>query len=59
MAPPSGSSSGGASSASKSLEVHMVYTPWCGWSKKALPDFERLESEFNGKQMGDYSLQLS
>ena len=50
---PVGGDSGGAS---KSLEVHMVYAPWCGWSKKALPDFERLESEFNGTQMGDYSV---
>lgn len=53
MAPPPSDAS---SRASKSLEVHMVYAPWCGWSKKALPDFERLESEFNGTQMGDYSV---
>lgn len=43
---------------SKSLEAHMVYAPWCGWSKKALPDFERLESEFNGKQIGNYTVSV-
>ena len=59
MAPPSEVASGPPSGAAcKSLEVHMVYAPWCGWSKKALPDFERLESEFNGKQMGDYSVSV-
>jgi thiol-disulfide isomerase/thioredoxin len=62
MGPPpslsAGDSAPKASMASKSLEVHMVYAPWCGWSKKSLPDFERLESEFNGKQIGNYNVSV-
>ena len=34
------------------VELHMVYAPWCGWSKKAMPDYEKFEKEFNGKQVG-------
>ena len=26
--------------------VGMFYAPWCGWSKKALPEFEKLESKY-------------
>ena len=44
--------------ASKSLEVHMVYAPWCGYSIKALPDFEKIENEFDGKQIGSYQVSV-
>ena len=54
---PTGSPSD-SSKPTKTLEVHMVYAPWCGWSKKSLPDFERLESEFNGKQIGNYTVSV-
>lgn len=29
--------------------VKMIYTNWCGFSKKAIPDFEKLMNEMNGK----------
>ena len=34
-------------------EVNLVllYAPWCGHSKKMLPDYERIKSEFHGKVM--------
>lgn len=41
-----------AGSADSTLEVHMVYTTWCGHSKRALPDFDRVQSEFDGQTVG-------
>lgn len=38
------------------VELHMIYAPWCGWSKKALPDFQKVEDEFHGKQIGKYNV---
>ena len=38
------------------IELHMIYAPWCGWSKKALPDFQKVEDEFHGKQIGQYNV---
>ena len=34
-------------------EVNLVllYAPWCGHSKKMLPDYERVKSEFHGQTM--------
>jgi thiol-disulfide isomerase/thioredoxin len=34
-------------------EVNLVllYAPWCGHSKKMLPDYEKIKSEFHGKTM--------
>ena len=29
------------------LEVVSVYAPWCGWSKKSLPDFEKTHQKLN------------
>ena len=31
----------------KSLKVVIIYAPWCGWSKKSLPDFEKMNSKLN------------
>ena len=31
------------------LKVILVYAPWCGHSKKMLPDYEKVRSEFDGQ----------
>jgi len=31
------------------LKMILVYAPWCGHSKKMLPDYERVKSEFDGQ----------
>ena len=36
----------------------MVYADWCGHSKKAKPDFAKFKSEYNGKQVGDYTVSV-
>ena len=42
----------------KALNIIMVYAPWCGWSKKALPDFDRLIRDYNGKTMNGTLVQV-
>ena len=32
---------------SKKITLKLIYAPWCGWSKKALPDFDKIMSEMN------------
>ena len=34
-------------SSSKKIILKLIYAPWCGWSKKALPDFDKIMSELN------------
>lgn len=34
-------------SSSKKITLKLIYAPWCGWSKKALPDFDKIMSEMN------------
>ena len=33
------------------LKVILLYAPWCGHSKKMLPDYEKVKSEFHGKNV--------
>jgi len=33
--------------ASGNIAVDIVYAPWCGWSKKSLPDFEKMNEKLN------------
>ena len=40
---PTGGATGG------DLKVILIYAPWCGHSKKMLPDYERVKSEFDGQ----------
>ena len=40
------------------LKVVLVYAPWCGWSKKALPDYDKLTNEYNGKNIGGWNVSV-
>ena len=44
---PSPSPSTPSPSGTSDVNLVLVYAPWCGHSKRMLPDFERVESEFN------------
>ena len=33
------------------VNLVLVYAPWCGHSKRMLPDYERVKSEFDGKNI--------
>ncbi len=43
----------------KELEVHMVYTNWCGHSKRALPHFDKAAAELDGQKLGDYTIKFT
>jgi len=32
------------------LKAVIIYAPWCGWSKKSLPDFEKMDDTLNSTQ---------
>jgi len=36
------------STGSGSVKVVVIYAPWCGWSKKSLPDFEHMRETLDG-----------
>ena len=40
------------------VELHMVYTNWCGHSKRALPDFDKVQKEYHGKDMGSHVVEV-
>jgi len=44
--------------ANKNLELHMVYTNWCGHSKRAMPDFEKVKNELHGSSLGSYNISV-
>lgn len=43
----------------KELNLKMIYTNWCGHSKRALPDFNKLMDDHNGKNMNGYKINIS
>jgi thiol-disulfide isomerase/thioredoxin len=47
-----------SSSSKKKLELHMVYTNWCGHSKRAMPDFDKVANEINGSTMGNHKVSV-
>ena len=36
----------------------MVYTDWCGHSKRALPHFDKVQKEYHGKDMGSHVVEV-
>uniref|UniRef100_A0A6C0CEJ0 Thioredoxin domain-containing protein n=1 Tax=viral metagenome TaxID=1070528 RepID=A0A6C0CEJ0_9ZZZZ len=42
----------------KKLELHMVYTNWCGHSKRAMPDFDKVANEIDGSTMGNHNVSV-
>ena len=47
-----------SSGSKKDLELHMVYTNWCGHSKRAMPDFDKVANEIDGSTMGNHNVSV-
>lgn len=47
-----------AASPEGELKVILVYAPWCGHSKNMLPDYEKVKSEFHGKQINNSKVSI-
>lgn len=45
-------------SSNKKLELHMVYTNWCGHSKRALPDYDKVMNELHGSTLGSHDISV-
>ena len=52
--PNANANAGGA----KGINLFMIYTSWCGHSKRALPDFDKLINDYDGKTMNGYLLNI-
>jgi len=45
-------------SGGSNVDLVLVYAPWCGHSKRMLPDYERVEREFNGKTINGKTINI-
>ena len=52
------SPSGPSPSGGSEVNLVLIYAPWCGHSKRMLPDYERVESEFNGKTINGKTINI-
>ena len=41
------------------INLRMIYANWCGHSKRALPDFDKVISDYDGKTMNGYTVHVS
>lgn len=44
--------------AAEEVSLVLVYAPWCGHSKRMLPDYERVKSEYNGKTVNGKKINI-
>jgi thiol-disulfide isomerase/thioredoxin len=56
MPPTMGSQAG--PQAAEEVSLVLVYAPWCGHSKRMLPDYERIKSEYDGKTVNGKKINI-
>ena len=49
----------GASPVSKKVHMKMMYAPWCGWSKKARPEFDKFKDDMHGQVVNGVQVHAS
>ena len=47
-----------APAGSGEVNLVLVYAPWCGYSKKMLPDYEKIKAEFDGKTINGKKINI-
>ena len=55
---PTGPSVGPTGPATNELSIVLIYAPWCGHSKRMLPDYEKIKAEFHGKTIGSTKVNI-
>jgi thiol-disulfide isomerase/thioredoxin len=60
MGPSAGPSAGPSvgPSGTENINLVLIYAPWCGHSKRMLPDYERIKSEFDGKTINGKTINI-
>jgi thiol-disulfide isomerase/thioredoxin len=58
MGPSMGQDTQPSPSGGSDVNLVLVYAPWCGHSKRMLPDFERVKSEFDGKTINGKNINI-
>lgn len=56
---PMGSDNSKPSPSGSSVDLVLIYAPWCGHSKRMLPDYERIKSEFDGKTINGKTINVT
>ena len=51
-------SPGPSPSGGSNVDIVLIYAPWCGHSKRMLPDYERVKSEFDGKTINGKNINI-
>ena len=44
---------------SKKVHMKMMYAPWCGWSKKARPEFDKFKDDMHGQVVNGVQVHAS
>ncbi len=45
-------------SGTNELSIVLIYAPWCGHSKRMIPDYEKIKGEFHGKTIGSTKVNI-
>lgn len=48
-----------ASASKGDLNLRMIYTTWCGHSKRALPDFDKVINDHHGTKLNGYNINVT
>jgi thiol-disulfide isomerase/thioredoxin len=57
-APPQVRAQPKAPQGAEEVNLVLVYAPWCGYSKKMLPDYEKVKAEFDGKTINGKKINI-
>ena len=53
-----GSTMGGVKPSGEDVNLVLIYAPWCGHSKRMLPDYVKIKSEYDGKPINGKKINI-